>query len=112
MPIQVSEHTLTAKSTDYFARVLRNDASAREALEHALAAPGHRAFQAVFNGSPVALLLLREEDDGCRPVTLVVHPATRGRGVGSEFARQAAGRLGDSLALPEDCRDFAARAGL
>ena len=54
MPIQVSEHTLTAKSADYFARVLRDDAPAREALEHALATPGHRAFQAVFNGSPVA----------------------------------------------------------
>lgn len=112
MPIQVSEHPLTAKSPDYFAQVLREDPEAREALQFAVERQGVSALQAVFNGRPVALLLLRQQDGRHWPETLVVHPATRRRGVGTEFARQASRRLGESLAIPEQCREFAARAGL
>lgn len=111
MPIQVSEHTLTSESRTYFSRVLRDDAEARKALEQALSRPDFFAFEAVFNGRPVALLLLQRQREGSYPVTLVVHPATRGRGVGTEFAGQVAHYL-PKLRMPPECRAFAARAGL
>lgn len=112
MPLEVSEHSLTAESPTQFARVLRNDPKAGEMLEAALGQPGWKAFQAVFNARPVALLLLEETDGGWQAVQLVVHPATRGRGVATNLLRQTRQKLKDDLKLLAECQPLAEKAGI
>lgn len=110
MPLEVSEYPLSAQATEHFAQVLRDDPAEAAKLAAARDDGDSRLMQAIFNARPVALLLLHRDGDNWRPDSLVVHPATRGRGVGSSLLREAAVRL--PLTLPDACRPLADKAGL
>lgn len=110
MPLEVSEYPLSAQAADHFSQVLRDDPPEAAKLDAARDDGDTRLLQAIFNARPVALLLLRRDGDNWRPESLVVHPATRGRGVGSALLREAATQL--PLTLPEACRPLADKAGL
>lgn len=82
MPLIIQPHALNADSQQYFARVLSDQPQLLASL-----ADGQQRLliEAIFNGQPVALLLAEPANTGCTATALVVHPATRGRGVGTEL---------------------------
>lgn len=82
MPLIIQLHPVTATSGTHFARVLADQPAVRQQLDQAGA--DALLVETIFNGQPVALLLARKRENGCRAEALVVHPATRGRGVGGE----------------------------
>lgn len=104
MPLEIKQSPLTPNTLDHFDQVLRDRPEERNRLAAAVDEAGTRLFQAIFNGRSVGLLLLRETD--VRPVvdTVVVHPATRGRGVGRTLLEQAGRALGADPLMPDDCR--------
>lgn len=115
MPLEIREHSPGPASAEHFSQVLREDPTARTALERAVAETGTgeegwQALEGVFNARPVALALLHESPEGWSLHCLVVHPATRGRGVGTDMIREALRRQ-PSLALPDSLASLAARAG-
>ena len=110
MPIEIREHRPDENSPEYFAQVLREQPE----LAHSLypGNPAARVVEAIFNARPVGILVALPRDDaGWRTDLLVVHPATRGRGVGSTLLAGAARLLGE-LQPPPDMPGLARRAGL
>ena len=101
MPISVAEHPLNPEQSAHFSKVLREDQGFQQQLELALQQQQGRLFAAHFNGQPVAVALL--DTQGQRLQWLVVHPATRKRGVGKDFLAQINRQLGQPLTLPESC---------
>ena len=101
MPIHIASHALTAEQAALFVNVLRDDPSYREKLDSAVTQGEQRLFAAHFNGKPVGVALLA----GASPQLewMVVHPATRGRGVGRDFLRLLEKETGSALTLPEGC---------
>lgn len=101
MPLIVRTHEADEQTSTYFARVLSDQPAVKRQLESV--DEQRLLVEAVFNGQPVALLLASRQPQGCRVEALVVHPATRGRGVGKELARKGVACLpapvewGDSL---------------
>lgn len=93
MPLIVSEIVVTEAASADFANVLKADPEIAEALAAAADKAEGRLFQGIFNARPVALLRVLPDGDGWRLVEIVVHPATRGRGVGKEMLRQAGNLL-------------------
>jgi GNAT superfamily N-acetyltransferase len=91
MPLIIQEHPLAAASQTYFARVLSDQPGTAARLTGNT--DNLLLVEAIFNGQPVALLLAERQSEGCKAVALVVHPATRGRGVGSELLRKGAALL-------------------
>ena len=118
MPLEINEHRPGPETPEHFARVLRDSPEARQALEQALEQAQKEALESdeprilegIFNARPVAMLLARRQSEGWRLECLVVHPATRGRGVGTETLRWAATLL-QPLEVPATLRELAARAG-
>lgn len=110
MPLELSERPLSEDQRDYLAKVLKQDEAARNALEAAHDTGNHRLLAGVFNARPVAMLLLRGEGDCWTVEQLVVHPATRGRGVATELLRLAARTL--NLSWPPTLDALAHKAGL
>ncbi len=104
MPLEIKQSPLTPNTLDHFDQVLRDRPEERNRLAAAVDEAGTRLFQAIFNGRSVGLLLLRETH--AQPVvdTVVVHPATRGRGVGRTLLEQAGRALGADPLMPDDCR--------
>lgn len=98
MPISIREENKTADTLAQFEKVLRQDPEQREACRASADSEQARWFGAHFNGQPVGLAVLAEQ----RLLTLVVHPATRQRGVGREFLRLIEQRIG-TLTLPDGC---------
>lgn len=82
MPLIIQLHTFTSASASYFSRVLADQPDLLARLDKAETT--RLMVQTIFNGQPVALLLASRLAQGCRVDALVVHPATRGRGVGRE----------------------------
>ena len=82
MPLIIQPHTLNADSQQYFARVLSDQP---QLLAELADGQEHLLVEAIFNGQPVALLLAKPGATGCTATALVVHPATRDRGVGTEL---------------------------
>ncbi len=111
MPLEIHEHRPGPETPEYFARVLRDSPEARQALEQALESDDTRILEGIFNARPVAMLLARRQGEGWRLEWLVVHPATRGRGVGAETLRWAAALL-QPLEVPDALRELGARAGI
>lgn len=110
MPLMLEEHALDTDPGDVLDRVLRDDPDAARAL--AAARPGtHRLYLGIFNARPVAMLLLRREGDAFTVEWIVVHPATRGRGVATELLRLAGVRT-PTLRCPQALAALARRAGL
>ncbi len=93
MPLIVSEIAVTEAASAAFANVLKADPEIASALADAAGKAEGRLFQGIFNAKPVALLRVLPEADGWRLAEIVVHPATRGRGVGKEMLRQAGNLL-------------------
>lgn len=83
MPLIVQLHPKTADTSRYFAKVLSDQPKVQAQLEQA----NDKALlvEAIFNGQPVALMLGTKQNQGCHISALVVHPATRGRHVGTEL---------------------------
>lgn len=103
MSLNVKQSPLTPTTLSHFDQVLRDRPEERQRLATAVDETDTRLFQAIFNGRRVGLLLLSGTD--ARPVvdTLVVHPATRGRGVGRSLLEQACRILGTEILLPDTC---------
>tara|TARA_B100000676_G_C17339277_1_gene465298 strand:- start:58 stop:375 length:318 start_codon:yes stop_codon:yes gene_type:complete len=101
MPISAEAHPLSQEQAATFDQVLRDDPQYREKLDNAVVTGGKRLFAAHFNGKRVAIALIEEN----QPVLdwMVVHPATRGRGVGKDFLRLIGQQLGETVTLPRDC---------
>ena len=93
MPLIVSEIAVTEAASADFTNVLKADPGIAEALAAAAGKAEGRLFQGIFNARPVALLRVVADSDGWRLAEIVVHPATRGRGVGKEMLRQAGNLL-------------------
>lgn len=83
MPLIIEQHPLSRDSSQRFARVLSDQPEVAAALAEASA--GTLLIEGIFNGQPVAILLAEVRPEGCTACALVVHPATRGRGVGTEL---------------------------
>lgn len=102
MPISAEAHPLTQEQCQTFEQVLRDDPEYREKLAESLAAGDRRLFAAHFNGARVAVALVAADQPQLD--WLVVHPATRGRGVGKDFVRLIGQALGEPLGLPAHCQ--------
>lgn len=97
MPLIVSEIAVTEATSADFANVLKADPEIANALAGAAGKAEGRLFQGIFNARPVALLRVLADGDDWRLAEIVVHPATRGRGVGSEMLRQAGNLLAPAV---------------
>ena len=97
MPISLEFHSPDAElaQPNEGAVLLARAAELGQALD-----AGRPVAAAHFNGAPVAVALL----DGDTLAWMVVHPATRGRGVGRDFLRLLEKHHGGALALPEKCQ--------
>ncbi|MCH8542515.1 MAG: GNAT family N-acetyltransferase [Alcanivorax sp.] len=73
--------------------------------------PGLRVVEGHFNGSPLAVMLVVEGPKGPVVEALVVHPASRGRGVGSTLLKQASALL-PGLSWPDELAGLAGKASL
>lgn len=109
MPLIAREHHLNSDSAEYFARVLRDQPEIQAQL--AAAPAGTRFIEGHFNGKPLALLLAEPAGDGWHVIALAVHPASRGRGVGSTLLAQASTLL-PGLGWPACLEGVARHAGL
>lgn len=87
MPLIVQSHAVSEQTPSYFARVVADQPQAQQTL--ATTDDNVLLVEAIFNGQPVALLLAHKQANGCCVDLLIVHPATRGRGVGRELARKS-----------------------
>lgn len=97
MPLIVSEIAVTEATSADFTNVLKADPEIANALAGAAGKAEGRLFQGIFNARPVALLRVLADGDDWRLAEIVVHPATRGRGVGSEMLRQAGNLLAPAV---------------
>ena len=111
MPLLVQENTHREDLESHFSRVLRDQPDTLALLASLGDGPQWRVFEGIFNGSPVALALLEQDADHWMLRRLVVHPATRRRGVGTELLRQLARQVA-SLHLPDSVLGLARRAGI
>jgi len=109
MPVFLEQRPVNAEQAAFFSRVLRDDSDARARLQDQLATGEGCIYAGIFNGAPVAMALVRGRP--ARLEQLVVHPATRGRGVGTEVLRLLA-REQPGLEIPPALSVLAARAGL
>lgn len=105
MPLIVQQHSLHKDSASYFAKVLADQPQLLERL--AQVDENSLLIEAIFNGQPVALLLASKQADGCVAEALVVHPATRGRGVGGELLRKGSALLPPPVEWGEALRKLA-----
>ncbi|MCC1495808.1 acetyl-CoA sensor PanZ family protein [Alcanivorax sp. 1008] len=96
MPLIVSEIAITEASSADFANVLKADSELAKALASAAEQGEGRLFQGIFNARPVSLARVIAAGDGWKLSQIVVHPATRGRGVGKEMLRQTGNLLAPS----------------
>lgn len=110
MPLEIQSYPLDAEHLDTLAGVLRDNADVQARLAGLLGSTQHQLWAGIFNARPVSLLLLASRDGAWWVTELVVHPATRGRGVGSETLRQTARR--QPLRWPAEISALARRAGL
>lgn len=100
MPISVEFHPSRPELAQTFAKVLRDDPDYAADLELALG-DGRDIVEAHFNGQPVGIAVLH----GDNLEWMVVHPATRGRGVGRDFLRIIQEKRGHEVVLPEKCQE-------
>ncbi|WP_111657984.1 acetyl-CoA sensor PanZ family protein [Isoalcanivorax indicus] len=110
MPLIAREHRPDADSIHYFARVLADQPQVSAELASA-ADRGLTVIEGHFNGRPLALLLAAPAAAGWQVTALVVHPASRQRGVGATLLREA-NRLLPGLTWPTELAPLARKAGL
>jgi len=101
--INVEFHPSHPELTQTFAKILRDDpdyaARLSQTIEEGAAGDG-RIAAAHFNGQPIGVAVLH----GSALDWLVIHPATRGRGVARDFIQLIEKQLGTAVSLPEQCR--------
>lgn len=105
MPLIIQQHLVSRDSAQRFARVLSDQPQTSAHLTQA--GDDTLLIEAIFNGQPVAILLASRQGTGCRAEALVVHPATRGRGVGSELLRNGSPLLPSPIEWAEPLRKLA-----
>jgi GNAT superfamily N-acetyltransferase len=105
MPLIIQEHRICPDSQQRFARVLSDQPDVANHL--ASASDDLLLVEAIFNGQPVALLVAKRQGEGCWVKALVVHPATRGRGVGRELLVKGSRLLPAPVEWSEDLRTLA-----
>lgn len=110
MPLIAREHHPGADSSQYFARVLKDQPQVSARLDTA-ADQDLKVIEGHFNGRPLALLLAAPASEGWAVTALVVHPASRQRGVGATLLREAC-RLLPGLTWPTELDAVARKAGL
>jgi len=97
MLLIVSEIPVSEALSGTFSNVLKADPALAHAFTEAAESGDGRLFQGIFNAKPVALLrVINDPATGksqWRLSELVVHPATRQRGVGKEMVRQTGALL-------------------
>lgn len=111
MPVFVEERANDAHNASHFERVLGDAPDSHALLVAAQGDSAYRVFETIFNGKPVAMALLEQDEDHWQLRRLVVHPATRGRGVGSETLRQLTAQVA-TLHLPAELLALARKAGI
>ena len=104
MSLEIKQSPLTPRTLNNFNQVLRENPRERERLLEAVDTDGTRLFEAIFNGRSLGVLLLGDSESQPRVESLVVHPATRGRGVGRALLDKAGETLGAEPILPEHCQ--------
>lgn len=110
MPLGISHFSLDNDHLNQLSGVLREDPSITRELETVLGQSGFQLWVGIFNARPVSLLLLEEHQDDWHARQLVVHPATRGRGVAAETLRLCA--LQQRFHYPPALHSLAVKAGL
>ncbi len=101
--INVEFHPSHPELTQTFARILRDDPDYAARLSQTIEEgdTGDRRIAAAhFNGQPIGVAVLH----GNALDWLVVHPATRGRGVARDFIQLIEKQLGTTVSLPKECR--------
>lgn len=69
---------------------------------------GWRAFEGIFNGQPLALIMIAPVPGGWEVKALAVHPASRHRGVGSTLLQSVAKKV-PTLQWPNSLQALAER---
>jgi hypothetical protein len=117
MPLEITQFPLDSDHIDQLTSVLRENNDVLTALAQACEAPDSARTQlwiGIFNAKPVSLALLERELEQAgaqwQVSQLVVHPATRNRGVGAETLRLIA--LQQPFQAPASLHVLAQRAGL
>lgn len=110
MPLEIRSFPLDSAHLDELAGVLRQDKAIAADLASLPGSPRHQLWVGIFNARPVSLLLLEQRDTDWWASQLVVHPATRGRGVAAETLRLAARQ--QPFRCPPALATLAQRAGL
>lgn len=88
MPLSSREITPAELTEARHGRLLQADPALAAALRAPAGEGEIRLFEGEFNQRPVALLRARRDTDGWQVTAIVVHPATRQRGVARELIRQ------------------------
>lgn len=113
MPLEITQFPLDNAHVDQLTSVLRNNddvlATLTEARNQLDSAPA-QLWVGIFNAKPVSLALLEQDNAQWNLAQLVVHPATRNRGVGAETLRLIAQQ--QPFQTPAQLQSLALRAGL
>lgn len=113
MPLEITQFPLDNGHIDQLTSVLRDNNDVLTALTQVCetsVAGFTQLWVGIFNAKPVSLALLEQENAQWRITQLVVHPATRNRGVGTETLRLIA--LRQPFQTPTSLQILAQRAGL
>ena len=110
MPLEIRQFSLDKPYLNELDAVLKQDPAIRTALEAPLVADETQLWVGIFNARPVSMALLQRHGSTWQVAQLVVHPATRGRGVATETLRLAAKH--QAFSWPEALNTLAERAGL
>lgn len=106
MPLICQEHTVAEHSPEYFSQVLREQPELLAKLNHW--PMGWRAFEGIFNGRPLGLLVIAPISGGWEVKAIAVHPASRHRGVGSTLLQSVAQQV-PTLQWPNSLQALAER---
>lgn len=110
MPLEIRQFSLDKPYLDQLGAVLKQDSDVQTTLEGPLIAEETQLWVGIFNARPVSVALLQRQGSDWTVTQLVVHPATRGRGVAAETLRLAAKH--QSFSWPDALNTLAERAGL
>ena len=102
MPVVVYEQSLSAETPVYFAKVTKEDPQIATALQQACSSPDQfLLYEAHFNGQPVGFSLINRNQHQLE--TIIIHPATRQRGVGKVLLEETLKQYGEPVQLPAHC---------
>ncbi len=106
MPLEIHSRPLDNSQLTDLAGVLRADPALAEQLSAAQGRENAHLWVGIFNARPVSVALV----EAGQLRLLVVHPATRGRGVGTDTLRLTARQ--QAFSCPQSLAKLAHRAGV